>query len=197
MYKFKIFAAAALLLLSACSQSAVPEDRFYRLAIAPAAEGGAAAKLSGVVEINRFTADGLTAGRSIVYSDREDAAELQSYHYRYWIESPTIMLQQGLISYLRGTKTAATLVTPDMRVEPNFTISGKILRFEQVRGGEGSANVELELGLQRSSNEKLILLKTYKASVRTGSDRIGDTVSAMGKAVNKVFEKFVSDLPGG
>ena len=86
----RLFPAALLVLAAACTQPAVPEDHFYRLGSAPAQGGGTA--LAGVIEVNRFVADGLTGRRPVVYTDNADAREVRAYHYHFWSEPPPILL---------------------------------------------------------------------------------------------------------
>ena len=93
----RLLPAALLILVSACPQPAIPEDHFYRLAPAPA-DGQQSRALAGVIEVNRFIADGLTGRRPIVYTDSIDAGEVRAYHYHFWSEPPPILLQNRLVA---------------------------------------------------------------------------------------------------
>lgn len=194
MRMIHLSAAALLVLVSACTQPALPEDHYYRLGGA-APKAGAGGALSGIVEVNRFIASGLTASRAIVYTDSTTAREVRAYHYHLWAEPPPIMLQNALVSYLRAANAAPTVVTPDMRVEPDFIVSGKIRRFEQVRGAAGKVNVELELSVKRSRDDKLILLKPYAVSVGTKGATVGEAVTRISQGINAIYAKFLSDIP--
>lgn len=190
----RLLPAALLLMLSACTQPALPEDHFYRLGAAPG-EGESGA-LTGVIEVSRFIAGGLAGRRPIVYRGGGDARELRSYHYHFWSEPPPIMLQNTLVAYLRATMRGAQLVTPDMRVEPDYIISGKIRRFEQVRGSAGKIDLALELAVKRTRDDKMILLKPYAVTVGTSNATVGEAVQRINQGLNAIYAKFLSEIPG-
>ena len=186
--------AALLLILGACTQPALPDDHFYRLGAAPAE--GISGALTGVIEVSRFIADGLAGRRPIVYTDGGDGREGQSYHYHFWSEPPPIMLQNTLVAYLRATNRGAQLVTPDMRVEPDYIISGKIRRFEQVLGPAGKIDLALELAVKRTRDDKMILLRPYSVTVATSNATVGEAVRRINQGLNAIYAKFLSDIPG-
>lgn len=190
----RLLPAALLILVSACTQPAIPEDHFYRLAPAPA-DGQQSRALAGVIEVNRFIADGLTGRRPIVYTDSIDAGEVRAYHYHFWSEPPPILLQNRLVAYLRARLPGATVVTPDARVEPDFIISGKIRRFEQVRGPSGKIDVALEFAVKRSRDDRMIFLKPYAVRIGTSNATVGEAVKRISQGVNAIYAKFLSEIP--
>lgn len=196
LYKFKSGQAligALVVMLAACSQPSLPEDHFYRLVVTPP-QGQSASRLTGVVEVSRFIADGLTASRPIVFTKPGQTHEVQAYHYHFWMEPPTIMLQNSLATYLRRASAATKVVTPELRIDPNFVLHGKINRFEQITGGTGQVAVELEISLTDSRTEKLIHQKTYRTQLATSNQTVPAAVIGMGAAVSKIFAEFLSDI---
>jgi len=95
--------------LAGCSAPSVPQDRYYRINLEMPASG--AIVLNGVVEMDRFVAVGLAAGRAIVYTSDSNAQFLQEYNYDFWHEPPAIMLRDALLDYLRAAHVAGALVT--------------------------------------------------------------------------------------
>ncbi|MBL6958664.1 MAG: membrane integrity-associated transporter subunit PqiC, partial [Rhodospirillales bacterium] len=172
------------LALAACAQPEVPRDQFYRL-VAAKPEQSAPNVFSGILQIDRFVADGLTAGRPIVFSISGRQHQLQEYHYHFWTQAPTIMLRDELVAYLRQAKVAPSVVTPDMRVAANYVISGKIRRLERVDGPPTRSVVELELAVRRIKGEKLLLLRTYRDEVQTADSTVSATVDALNASLNK------------
>lgn len=187
---------ALLLVLGACAQPEVPTDRFYRLDVAAPETRLAKPPLAGTLEVSRFIADGLTAGRPIVYSESGRPREVLEYHYHFWTEPPTIMLRDQLVTYLRAANVASTVVTPEHRVEPDYELSGKIKRLEQVKGTPPGAVVELELALKRSADGQILLLDTYRieAEARTGS--VVAAVDALNSALGLIYTRFTNDISG-
>ena len=138
-----VFAA----LLAACSQPPVPQDHYYRLQVALPGTALASPRLPGVLEIPRFSAEGLMAGRPIVFSEATDPAEVNAYYYHFWLEPPGVMLRDQLVAYLRAAGVARTVVTPELRLEPDFVLTAKIKRIEQVRGASPKVVIALDVAV--------------------------------------------------
>lgn len=184
-----------LLTLGACAARVVPEDNFYRLTLGtpPAAQNLLSGLASGVIQVERFTADGLLGGRAIVFSDGAQSNVAQTYHYDFWLEPPTILLQSALADTLRKAGVQK-VVTPDLRIEPDYTITGKIRAFEQVRSNPGFVRVQIELAVSERAGGKLIMFKSYKAEPRTNGDGIREAVSRMSAAIDQIYSEFLKDI---
>ncbi len=188
----KILAAASLLALAACTQPKVPEDHFYRLT--SAAPQSAGAQLNGSIEVHRFVADGLTANRPIVYTSGAGSNQLQAYHYHFWSEPPAIMLQNALANYLRRANLTKSVVTPELRLEPEYIATGKIIRFEQITGASPSIAVELELGLKETGSGKLIHFGHYTVEQPASDPSIGTAAGQISQAINSIYARFLADI---
>lgn len=189
-------AVAAAGVVAACgSAPPVPEDQFYRLK-AVRAESAAPAKLlfPGTVEIDRFVADGVTAGRPIVYSEAGKPYQVREYHYHFWTQPPTVMLRDELVSYLRVAKIAKAVVTPEMRVNADYVLTGKIIRLEKVVGTPAKAVLEIELGVRKATGGGLVFLETYRIEAVADGPGVDDAVHALNAALSTVYGRFVTDL---
>ena len=193
MRRSVILAVLATLVLGACAQPPIPEDHFYRLASRGPERAPSGTLPAGTILVERFLADGITAGRPIAYSDAARANVLQTYHYHYWIEPPTILLQTALAEYLRKAG-AQQVVTPDLRVEPDVSIAGRIRGFEQVRGATGFVRAHLELAVTERKSGRLMLFKSYTAEPRTSGDSVAEAAQQMSLAVDQIFAQFLRDL---
>jgi cholesterol transport system auxiliary component len=192
----KIHLAAALVLsaiLSACAQPQVPTDHFYRLQVAAPKAPLSEKSLPGIVEV-RFSAEGLTAGRPLVYSFSENLSEVSEYHYHFWTEPPAVMLRDRLVNYLRAAGVADKVVTPEMRTDPDFIISAAIKRLERVIGDNPGAVAELEISVKRSREEEIFLLETYSFKATFDRDSVGAAVASLGVAVSQIYTAFLDDL---
>lgn len=192
-----LVAAGMAAVLGACAQPPVPEDRFYRLTVSTPAEARNTPVLSGTIQVERFVADGVAADRPIAYSRDDAPHELQAYHYHFWTDPPTTMIQNHMAAYLRSSGVATRIVTPEVRIEPDYIISGKIRRFEQVRGSPTKVVVEFELALKRMRDERLLRLDTERIELESRDETVGAAVAAISTAVSQIFEKFVSNIPQG
>jgi ABC-type uncharacterized transport system auxiliary subunit len=183
-------------MVAACASAPpVPEDQFYRLkAVRVAAAPTAKPLFPGTIEIDRFVADGVTAGRPIVYSEAGKPFQVKEYHYHFWTQPPTVMLRDELVAYLRAANVAKTVVTPEVRVGADYVLTGKIIRLEQVVGTPPKAALEIELGVRRTTGGELVFLDTYRMEPAADGPGVDDAVRALNIALSAVYEKFVGDL---
>ena len=189
-------AAAVALLglgLAACAEAPAPEDHYYRLDVGrPAA--AAAPLLDGTLQVDRFSVDGLLGRSQIVYVTNDASHELHSYHYHYWTEPPEILLQDALIGYLRAGNAATHVVTPEMRVDADYVLTGKIKRFEQIAGKAPKVAVELEVSVRRDADGKLVYLADETAEAAAKSETVGDGVDATNVALADLYGRILAGL---
>ncbi len=179
--------------LAACGSAApVPEDKFYRLIVS--VPSSSKTLFPGIMEVDRFVADGLTAGRPIVYSETGKPFQVKEFHYHFWTQPPTVMLRDELVSYLRARKISDTVVTPEMRVTPDYILTGKIKRLEKVLGDPPKAVLELELSLRKASGDKILHLDTYRVETVSDGPGVDDAVKSLNTALTSIYGKFVHDL---
>ena len=189
-------AVAVAAIVAACASAPpVPEDQFYRLRAVRAATAPAAKLLfPGTIEIDRFVADGVTAGRPIVYSEAGKPYQVKEYHYHFWTQPPTVMLRDELVSYLRAARIAKAVVTPEMRVAADYVLTGKIIRLERIVGTPPKAVLEIELGVRKATGGGLVFLDTYRLEAAADGPGVDDAVQALNAALSAVYDKFVADL---
>ncbi|MBT7956526.1 MAG: hypothetical protein HN731_15145 [Rhodospirillaceae bacterium] len=184
-----------LIVLTACAQDPVPQDQYYRLN-SPATSNTAGPKFNGIVEVERLIANGLIDSRPILFTTSAKSAEVQSYHYHFWSEPPSIMLQNAVTARLRQANPAKSIVTPNLRIEPDFILSGKILRFEQVTGAANKVIISFELSFKNAKFERLIHLDTYTVEQASQNASVAAAVGAFSLGVDKILSAFLKDLSG-
>ena len=182
------------LVVMGCAQPPLPQDIFYRLAVAEPDQHLENPHLNGTLEVVRFLADGLTAGRPIVYSDSGEPNALFEYHYHFWVEAPTLLLRDALVAYLRAAGVAKAVVTPELRVDPDFVLAGKIHRLERVVGAERGTVVALELSLRETGTDRLLFLETYRLRLALADDSVAGAVNSINQALSEIFADFTADL---
>jgi uncharacterized lipoprotein YmbA len=188
-------AGLAALTLAACASGPATPDHFYRLEAAAPAAAAASPALAGVVEVDRLKVDTVTDQLPVLYREADGTA-IERHAYHRWMSPPSLMVQNELITYLRAAGAGQRVVTPDVRIEPHYHVTGRIIRLERVLAdGGASAVVELELGVSRDRGQ-LLLLETYRAEVPAGDDGVDASVEAFDRALTQVFERFVADLSG-
>lgn len=190
----QVLVVASVVTLAACAQPVLPKDQYYRLQVKAPQVVRDKAMFEGTIEVDRFLADGLTAGRPIVYSEAGSEHRLLEYNYHFWTEPPVVMLRNQLIDYLRAARVADMVVSPELRTRPDYRLTAKIKRLEKVVGPKPSAIAELELGLQDEQNGDIIHLANYRVEVGAKSQSVGDAVIAMNKALTEIYARFVASL---
>ncbi|MEE9608774.1 MAG: ABC-type transport auxiliary lipoprotein family protein [Myxococcota bacterium] len=187
--------ALALPAASGCVSGPAPQDHFYRLEVgAPQATPGR--RLAGTVEVGRFRSDALMGGRPLLHRETSAAPEIGRYAYHSWSDPPTIMVQTELSSFLRAAQVADTVVTPEVRVKPDYVIGGRILRFERVlENSPGHVVVELELNVRRAGKGDLLVHRTYREERTPDGKGVRQAVLAFDQALTAIFQRFLADLP--
>jgi ABC-type uncharacterized transport system auxiliary subunit len=180
-------------LLLACAGGPAPRDHFYRIQTSAPAPL-AAPVFAGTVEVDRFRADALTGGIRIVQRQGDGASELEPYDYHQWADPPTVLLQTCLVDFLRGTRAAPLVVTPELRAHSDFAVQGRIAQLEhQTGGGAPRAVVELELSISRESDRAVLLQRVYREERPAAGPSVAEAVDAASAAVSAIFTRFLAD----
>ncbi|MDR3438427.1 ABC-type transport auxiliary lipoprotein family protein [Telmatospirillum sp.] len=185
--------AGLLLSLGACVGGGAPPDNFYRVTL-PASTVLPAPLLPGVVEVGRFTAEGMTGERAMLYSYRDTPDQVQRYGYQLWTDPPPVLLQNQLVLLLRAGGVAPTVVTADLHVPPDFLIEGRLRRFEQIVGPPSAVRVDMDIGVVRLHGGELLHLASYRVEKPVTSDKPADAVEAYQAALSEIFRRFIADL---
>lgn len=183
-----------ILIAGCASQPPVPSDKFYRLQAVFASTPSPSVKFPGTFEVERFTADGLTAGRPIVYVKSDDPNQLQEYHYHFWTQPPTIMLRDELVTYLRQANIADSVVIPEMRLDPQYVMTGRIRKLEQVLGTPNRTRIEIEISVRQPNDGKLLFLKSYAHETEQTGPGVAAAVNGLNEALNIIYSDLLADL---
>ncbi len=179
--------------LAGCAQPPPRSDTFYRLEL-PAAQRLPSEATSGILEVARLDVDGVLSQRSLAYIDERTPINVQSYRYEYWTDAPGMLVQSGLVDFLRQSNIARTVLTPDARATADYTLRGRIKRFEQVLAGKATKGVaEIEFTLS-GRDGKLLLVKRYMAEAPAASDSPQAAIRAITEAVGKIAAELARDI---
>ncbi len=183
--------------LACSSPGPARRDQFYRLELGPPCGTLASPAFPGTLVVERLRADGLTGRRAIVYRPDAASPELRHYAYYRWVEPPPQALQHGLADHLRAAGAAQQVVTPQMRAEADFVLNGRIVRLERVLEGGPGVVAELELGVMRASDRRVLLQQRYREEQAVNGSTMDPAVRAWGEAVGRILDRFVADSAGG
>ncbi|MFQ5773850.1 MAG: ABC-type transport auxiliary lipoprotein family protein [Kiloniellaceae bacterium] len=186
---------ALLAALGGCLGAAppVPRDHYYRIVV-PAPQTSPVVRFPGVVSVAPLEADGLLRERPVLFSASGRIHQMQQHDYHYWTDPPPRMLQTQLVDYLRGSGVAGAVVTPELRLEADYAVTGRVKRLERLLGG-GTPRVaaELELAMIETGTNRLIVVETYAAERPAGDEGVGSSILALNQALAEIFARFLAD----
>lgn len=178
------------LMFAACAAGPAPIDHFYRIEVAaPSNKSGS--PLSGTLHVDRLRSDVMVGQRSLLYRPQGASAELRQHGYHRWIDPPAVALQTALVRYLRDAVAAEVVMESNARTRPDYTVSGRIHRFERVLDTAPIVVVEIDLTVT-GTDGRLLVHEKY-AEQRAASD-VAESATAIGDAVHSIFERFLVDL---
>lgn len=178
------------MLVGCAVQPPVPEDHFYRL---PDISTVKSKQLANELAVKRFLTDGLHSQRAILYSNDKAPLQIKQYHYHHWADTPPRMLQEVVISALRRSGIANKVMNYDAAKRSEYTLRGKIRKFEQVRRDNGSiVLIDIELRLDDKAGNAL-LIKDYNTEQIAASPAPHDLVQAFGEGLRLVLNSFIQD----
>ena len=188
-YAALALASASAFVFAACAGQA-PIEHFYSVEVAdPSAAIGS--PLPGTLHVDPLRTDGLVGQRYLLYRQQEGSAEIRQHGHHRWTDPPAMALQTALVSFLRDAGAAETVMEANARIRPDYTLSGRVQRFERTLDGDAGVIVELDLTLT-SARGALLVHEKY-AEKRAASD-ISESASAVNDAVHAIFERFLVDL---
>lgn len=186
-------AFGSFLLLAACAGgSGPPSDSFYRLEPSDVGRRYGQPLLEGTVQVARFSANGVTGGRPIVYM--ADATTLRQYSYHYWVESPAQQIRDAVIAAMRDANAAPRVVSPDLRVVADWRIQGTLQRLEYDPGPDPTVVLRLELSLIDTRSGDLVLQDTFGATRSVRTDAVPAAVQSFNAATTDVLAQFLDRM---
>lgn len=184
-------AATLAAALAACAAPPPPKENFYRLSIIQPATAFTGPVLPGVLEVGRPDTDGVLADRALAYQLAGGA--VARYSYDLWSDAPAELIQEALAQSLRGMGAAAQVVTPDLRVPPDWALRGRLSRFEYLPDA-GKVVMRLQLSVVSAHDGTLVLLNGYESEQPVQPAGPGAAVAALGRATSDIVARFAADL---
>ncbi len=193
------FAPSLLLLcgLAACAAAPLPEDHYYRLAIALPATAQTAPPPIASINVRRIHMTGIYGARPLLYSSAQTPTELRQYHYHYWADNPARLIQEQLAEYLRAAHLAREVTTAasSAGAAAEYQLDATVPRFEQRIDGAGAqAEVMLELTLRRASDGQRIFRKRYRAAIAARDSTPLSATQGLSQALAECFAAFSTDV---
>ena len=105
------------------------------------------------------------------------------------------MIQEQLVADLKERGAATTVVTPEMRIQPDYVITGRIKRFERVmQNGTDRVVVEVRLTLTEVGENRLVWNETYRVETPVEGEGVNAAVRAFNRGVSELVGRFADDI---
>ena len=128
-----LFGTLVSLLLVACASSPpVPDDHYYRLTTVHPEQSNASPKFKGVLKVDPVKAYGIYRERALLYSRAEHPEELQQHRYHYWIDTPSRLIRDQLVDFLRASQIAESVAGSQLPVQGDLKLKLSLKQFERV-----------------------------------------------------------------
>lgn len=191
-----VILVVAALCAGCMAQPAVPQDYYYRLPEVHLGKPGDRKIIHGALAVDLFQADGIYRERPILYIEEQRPLEVMQYHYRHWIQTPSQLIQDNLVDYLRLAKVADHVERYSGGAVPKVIVKGRLERFERLLQQDSSvAMVQMEIELRKTNRGDTVKRrKTYQSRVIAKGPTIHDSVLAFGEALEQIYTNLLSDL---
>ncbi len=171
-------------LLAGCGGT-IPESRYYLLDYVTEDAAAGAQPLELSLGVDLFAARPLFRDRRLAY--RVSQYEVAYYPYRFWAADPGELVSAQLADQLRRRRVATVVVEQPFDVRPDWILSGRIQRFEEVdRGEHWFAVIEMTLRLEDVAARRVLNEQVLQREVATDQRTPEAVAAAMSVAVQEI-----------
>lgn len=184
------------LLLAACASSPpVPDDHYYRLTTVQPEQSNVSPKFKGVLKVDPVKAYGIYRERALLYSRSEHPEELQQHRYHYWIDTPSRLIRDQLVDFLRASQIAESVAGSQLQVQGDLKLKLSLKQFERVIEKSAAHRVRVTLeALLIASDGKQLMTKRYQRELATSDPSMPSSVRAFNLALHEIFGDLLKDL---
>jgi ABC-type uncharacterized transport system auxiliary subunit len=185
---FAPMAAACAALVAGCG--AARPIKYYSLeppAVAPAAQ-----RLDVSLLIGHFSAPILYRDTRIVY--RTGTNEMGLYDEHRWAEPPSQMVEELLLESLRKSGRYRSVQLVASNAQGDYTLRGRIERFEQVEGKPMTARVWLHLRLYDPKEGHTVWTQNYEQDEHVSGSDFTSVVAALDHNLQRGIQELTSGL---
>jgi len=187
---------ACLMLLSSCfgGSSSVPDDHYYRL---PDVIGTKLDHpiLNGSLSIKKVITYGIYSERTLIYTDKKSNLKLNRYHYHHWEKSPSILIQDNLVQYLRSVAIATQVMAYRQQSKSQYSLESELISMHREISNDGYiAAIVIDFRVINKTNNSILINKRYSSNITSSSDRLIDTIKAYGGSLKEIYTQLIFDL---
>jgi ABC-type uncharacterized transport system auxiliary subunit len=184
------------LLLAACAGNPpVPDDHYYRLTAIEPGQVEIAPRLKGVLKVDPIQAYGIYRERALLYSRSEHPEELQQHRYHYWIDTPSRLIRDQLVDYLRASQIAGSIAGSQLPIQGDMKLKLSLKQFERVIDKSSAHRVRVTLeALLVNADGKQLMNRRYERLLTTSDPSIAASVRAFNRALSEIYAELSKDM---
>jgi ABC-type uncharacterized transport system auxiliary subunit len=184
------------LLLTACAGSPpVPDDHYYRLATLQPEQTEGAPKLKGILKVDPVKAYGIYRERALLYSRSEHPEELQQHRYHYWIDTPSRLIRDQLVDFLRASQIAESVAGSQLPLQGDMKLKFSLKQFERVIDKSAAHRIRVTLdALLVDANGNPLLTRRYERLLTVSGSSIAASVRSFDQALSEIYEELLKDI---
>ncbi|MFV2061633.1 MAG: ABC-type transport auxiliary lipoprotein family protein [Gammaproteobacteria bacterium] len=182
--------------LTACfgGSAHIPDDHYYRL---PELKGEKLASpiLSGTLSVKKVITHGIYGERTLIYTDKNNNIKLNRYHYHHWEKSPSSLIQDNLVQYLKTIGIAHHVISYSQNTNPDYLLEAELITLHREITSTGSiAVISIDIRLYNKSNNSIYINKRYHSNLTAKSNKLVDTIKAYSEGLHNIYDELISDL---
>lgn len=184
------------LLIAACATGEpIPEDHYYRL-IAPVAPARLAEPaIPGTLKVEPIETFGIYRERAMLYARSDNPAGLGQHHYHYWIDTPSRLIRDQLVDYLRKSGVADTVAGAQIGLRGDLRLHLELKNFERVIHPSGAVSVKVRLdAVITDPSERPLKIASYLREPQADDASIAASVDAFNRALEGIYGQLLKDL---
>jgi ABC-type uncharacterized transport system auxiliary subunit len=184
------------LLLTACATpEPIPEDQFYRLVSPGEPVRLANPAIKGTLKVEPIKTFGIYRERAILFSHSDQPESLKQHHYNHWIDTPTRLIRDQLVDYLRARGVAGTVAGAQIGLNGDIRLYLELKNFERVihPTDDVSVKVRLDAVITDKSNRPL-KITSYLSEIPAGESSVAASVAAINQALSEIYRRLADDL---
>ncbi|MFV1984175.1 MAG: hypothetical protein ACC657_11595 [Thiohalomonadales bacterium] len=185
-----------ILSLTSCfgGSSSIPDDHYYRL---PELVGTKITKpiLNGSLGIKKIITHGIYGERTLIYTEKTDNIKLSRYHYHHWEKSPSKLIQDNLVQYLKTIGIAPDVVSYNLNTRTKYLLEAELISMHRDITSNGYiAVITMDIRLYNKSNNSIYINKRYYSKITANTDKLVDTIKAYGNGLQTIYDELIIDL---
>jgi ABC-type uncharacterized transport system auxiliary subunit len=183
-------------LLVACATTApVPDDHYYRLLASWKPLPGDSSPITATLKVDPIKAYGIYRERALLYTLESHPEQLRQHRYHYWIDTPSQLIRDHLIEFLRSHRVAERVIGSQLAVTADLRLKLTLKQFERIVTPGAADRVRVALdAVIIDSDGKPVKIVSYQREKTAAGASISASVNAVTMSLNEIYSEIAQDL---